>query len=119
VWEAEVPLASQAIPATLARWRERLALEARLAGEAALAPHEVIVEAIVSNAGRTLPPIAAGNSPATLARQPELAPSPRVLHLFAARDAGRDYVRRLRMAAERHLVAMGAVHTSDGEEYRD
>jgi uncharacterized protein len=119
VWEAEVPLESQAIPATLARWRERLALEARLAGEAALAPHEVIVETIVSNAGRTLPPISSGNSPATLARQPELAPAPRVLHLFAARDAGRDYVRRLRMAAERHLVAMGAFHTSDGEEYHD
>ncbi|HLJ81954.1 MAG TPA: HD domain-containing protein, partial [Ktedonobacterales bacterium] len=96
VWEAEVPLESPAIPATLARWRERLALEARLAGEAALAPHEVIVETIVSNANRALPPIAAGNSPnslTALTRQPEPPAAPRLLHLFAACDAGPDYVR--------------------------
>ena len=115
VWEAEVSPESPAIPATLARWRERLALEARLAGEAALAPHEVIVETIVSNASRALPPIAAGSSPTALTRHPTPPAAPRMLHLFVACDAGRDYVRRLRMAAERHLVVMGAVPASHGE----
>lgn len=115
VWEAEVPPEFPAIPATLARWRDRLALEAQLAGEAALAPHAVIIEALVSNAGRALPPIAAGSSPAALTRQPDPPPAPRVLHLFAARDTAPDYLRRLRMAAERHLVPMGAVPRSDSQ----
>lgn len=116
IWEAEIPPGNPAIPATLARWRERLALEARLAGEAALAPHEVIVETVVSSAGRALPPLATSGSASALIWPEEPPPAPRILHLFTAREAGRDYMFRLRMAAERHLVALGAVPLSDGEE---
>src|SRR5262249_38271117 len=58
VWEAEVLAHACTIPELLSGWRERLALENRLAAESALAPHEVIVEAVVSRAQRALPPIA-------------------------------------------------------------
>jgi hypothetical protein len=39
---------------------------------------------------------------------PPAAP-PYIFHLFVALSAGRDYQRRLRMAAERRLGAMGAM----------
>jgi uncharacterized protein len=105
VWEAELPAEASVLPNG---WQARLALEARLAAEAALAPHEVIAEALVSKAERSLPPVArAGRSrPLTLT-----APAPSalcILHLFAAPDAGRDYVHRLCLAAERHFAPLGA-----------
>jgi hypothetical protein len=105
VWEAELPAEAPALPSG---WQARLALEARLAAEAAFAPHEVIVEALVSKAERSLPPVArAGRSqPLTLAAPAPSAPC--ILHLFAAPDAGRDYVHRLRLAADRHFAPLGA-----------
>lgn len=109
VWEAEITLGARAIPETVARWRERLALEAALAAEAGLAPRDVIVEVLVSGAARALPPFAPERRPEALVWPPEPAPSPQILHLFLPADAGRDYARRLRQAAERLLTPLGAV----------
>lgn len=114
VWEAEAPAALAEIPARFARWRDRLALEARLAAEAALAPHEVIVEALVSSGVRALPPIAPTAHPRELLWQPEPEPSPRVLHVFVAAGVGRDYQRRVRVAAERLFCPLGAVPREEG-----
>jgi hypothetical protein len=110
VWEAEVPSLAAELPALFGRWRERLALEARLAREAGLAPHEVVLEVLASGAYRALPPLATVEHPPTLTRQPDPPPTPlRMVHLFAPLSAGHDYVRRLRMAAERRLGTLGAV----------
>ena len=114
VWEAEAPAAQPEIPARFARFRDRLAVEAQLAAESALAPHEVIVEALVSSGARALPPIATTPTmttghPRELVWQPEPPPSPRVLHVFVAAGVGRDYQRRARVAAERMFRPLGAV----------
>ena len=85
------------------------ALEAALAAEAGLAPRDVIVEVLVSGAARALPPFAPERRPEALVWPPEPAPSPQILHLFLPADAGRDYARRLRQAAERLLTPLGAV----------
>ena len=119
VWEAEVPPDAPAIPDILAKWRERLSLEAHLAAEAGLAAHEVVVEALVSSAARALPPTARATrsgslAPGSLAFQPEPPPAPRILHLFIAAGSPPDYVRRLRMAAARALPPLGAVYRGDG-----
>ncbi len=119
VWEAEVPPDAPAIPGILAKWRERLALEAQLASEAGLAAHEVVVEALVSSASRALPPTARATrsgtlAPGSLTFHPEPPPAPRILHLFIAADAPPDYVRRLRIAAERILPPLGAIQRDDG-----
>ena len=108
VWEAEAPSEDEAIPAVFTSWRERLQLEAHLALQSALPAHEVIVEAIVSRAGRTLPPVAeAGKT--TAFRYIAAAPAAlRVIHVFAAYDAPLDYVRRLQVAAERVFAPLGA-----------
>ena len=121
IWEAEVPPGASTIPDLLSKWRERLALEARLASEAGLPAYEVVVEALVSNAVRALPPTARATRsgslvPASLTFQPEPPPAPRILHLFIAPGAPPDYVRRLRMAAERLLPPLGAVYQSDGDD---
>ena len=109
VWEAEAPAAGAEIPARFARWRDRLALEARLATESALAPHEVIVEALVSSGSRALPPVAPVSRQHELVWQPEPPSPPRVLHVFVAAGVGRDYERRVRIAAERIFCPLGAV----------
>lgn len=119
VWEAEVPAGASTIPDLLSKWRERLALEARLASEAGLPAYEVVVEALVSNAVRALPPTARATRsgslvPGSLTFQPEPPPAPRIVHLLIAPSAPPDYVRRLRMAAERLLPPLGAVYRSDG-----
>lgn len=119
VWEAEIPPEAPAIPDILAKWRERLSLEAHLASEAGLAVHEVVVEALVSSAARALPPTARATrsgtlAPGSLAFQPAPPPAPRILHLFIAAGSPPDYVRRLRMAAERILPPLGAVYRGDG-----
>ncbi len=108
-WEAEIAPGARAIPETVARWRERLALEAALAAEVGLAPRDVIVEVLVSGAARALPPFAPERRPEALVWPPAPARSPQVLHLFLPADAGRDYARRLRQAAERMLAPLGAV----------
>lgn len=118
VWEAEAPAHTRAIPEMQRTVRERLALESRLAGEAALLPQEVIVEAIVSRAARTLPPVEQPGRSGVYARTPDALPPPRVVHILAARDAAPDYLRRLRLAAERIFTPLGALPRAeelDGE----
>lgn len=114
-WEAEIAPGARAIPAIVARWRERLALEGALAAEAGLAPRDVIVEVLVSGAARALPPFAPTERPDALSRPPEPAPAPQVLHLFLPADAGRDYARRLRQAAVRLLAPLGALARCDDD----
>ncbi len=115
VWEGETPAHSQAIPMLVAGWRERLALEVRLAAEAGLAPHEVILNPIISKAERRLPPFA--STQRSLAQEQSSTQSalqsPRVLHLFVAAGTAPDYVRRVRMAAERCFVPLGVTPRED------
>lgn len=109
VWEGETSARSQAVPAILAGWRERLTLEARLAAEAGLAPHEVILDTIVSKAERRLPPFAPAqrSNGQAGASTPPAPQAPRVLHLFVAAGTAPDYTRRLHMAAERYFIPLG------------
>ena len=108
-WEAEVPAGEATVPALLRRWRERLALEARLAGEAGLMPREVVVEALVSSAQRMLPPFATPSRFDALRWAAMPSRQPLLIHIFVAPEAQSDYVRRLCMAAERHFGPLGAV----------
>jgi uncharacterized protein len=116
VWEAEAPAHARAIPELQRTVRERLALEARLAGEAALLPREVIVEAIVSRASRALPPIERAGLSGGYSRMPAALPAPRIIHVLAPADAAPDYVRRLRLAAERLFAPLGAVPREEPAE---
>lgn len=112
LWEAEVPQAAVA-RGLLADWRARLRLEEELAAEAGLAPHEVIVEVLVSRAGRTLPPLSATGRPETLRWLPASLPAARVLHVLVAMGTPRDYARRLHAAAGRRLMALGVSGRED------
>jgi len=58
---------------------------------------------------RELPQLLAANGTETGAQALPLEEAPTIFHLFIAPDAGRDYQRRLRMAAERRLGALGAL----------
>src|SRR5262249_56358519 len=58
VWEGEVPPTARAIPTLVSGWHERLALEERLAGEGALAPHEGSVGAVGWRAPAVAPRVA-------------------------------------------------------------
>ena len=107
VWEAEIPHGRTAIIDLFGRWRDRLALEDALAAEAGLAPHEVVAVTLASSAYRELPPLLTANGETRAQEQPPDV-TPHIFHVFIAPSAGRDYQRRLRMAAERHLGAMGA-----------
>lgn len=115
VWEAVVPDESGLVALT-GRWRERLRLESALAAEAGLLPHEVVTDVVVSSAARQLPPLGLGGPVLGYGQ-----PSPRIFHLFVAPSASRDYLWRLRGAAERHLAAYGArargEHASVGTSY--
>ncbi|MFI5272218.1 MAG: HD domain-containing protein [Ktedonobacterales bacterium] len=117
VWEAVVPDDGTPLAGHFASWRERLALEAMLAAEAALAPHEVVVDLLTSGAVRALPPLGSPSGPLTLP-PPDAgeSPAPRVLRLFAPATAARDYLRRLRLAATRHFAPLGAVPHSSAPE---
>jgi len=101
------------IALALGNWRGRLACEAQLAAEAALAPDDVIITLAVSAAGRALPPLATTGQlrdlrdNTILRHLPKPPPPRRTLHLFAAPEIARDYTRRLRNAAERRLGALG------------
>jgi len=112
-WEAQTPARHEELRAALTHRRDRLALEARLAGEAGLAEHEVVVEGIVSSGRRALPPVAPAGRPDQLAWPPEPLPAPRTLHVLAAPGAPRDYVYRLRLAAARLFGAMGVAERRD------
>ena len=108
IWEAEIPRERTALLAHFDHWRDRLALEDTLAAEAGLAPHEVVADALASSAYRELPPLLTANGATPMSdAQPDVPPY--VFHLFVTPSAGRDYQRRLRMAAERRLGAMGAL----------
>jgi hypothetical protein len=109
VWEAEIPLDGSAIPRLVGSRRDRNALEETLAAEAGLAPHEVIVEAVPTTAQRELPPLLMANGGEPAARAPQVDEAPTIVHLLVDPGAGRDYQRRLRMAAERRLGALGAL----------
>lgn len=108
IWEAEIPRDHRAFITLFDGWRDRLALEDALAAEAGLASHEVVTAALASSAYRELPPLLTANGVTPMSDTPPPAP-PYVFHLFVAPSAGRDYQRRLRMAAERRLGMMGAV----------
>ncbi|WIG58002.1 MAG: hypothetical protein OJF49_000747 [Ktedonobacterales bacterium] len=109
VWEAEAPRSPDGIAQLFGSWRARDAVESRLAGEAGLARHEVIVAPLVSSAARALPPLGAPTGPLTLPQPAELLAPPMVLHLFAPAPTGQDYLRRLKMAAERVFGPMGVI----------
>jgi hypothetical protein len=100
VWEALVPSA-RAPEIPFGCVRERLELERRLAAEAGLAGHNVVLEMLTSSAARSLPPLGMPNRPDSFASLPEPEVLPCVLHLFIVPQAGHDYVRRVRIAAER------------------
>ncbi len=102
VWEALVPSSRQA-DILFGLVRERLETERRLAAEAGLAEYEVVLELITSSAARRLPPLGLPNRPDSRVALPEPEEQPCVMHLFVAPQAGRDYVRRVRIAAERHF----------------
>ena len=108
VWEGETDADEPLIPLQLARADSRLQLEAELASEAGLDPHEVILDALVSNAFRALPPV---STPSGHLGEPRVVPtlvtSPRVLHLFIGAGYGSDYARRLSQAAERRFAGLG------------
>lgn len=108
IWEAEIPRDNIAFIALFDHWRDRLALEDALAAEAGLASHEVVTAALASSAYRELPPLLTANGVTPASDTPPPVP-PYVFHLFVAPSAGRDYQRRLRMATERRLGALGAV----------
>jgi hypothetical protein len=111
-WEAEIPRDGSAIMQLIGSSRDRNALEETLAAEAGLAPHEVVVEAVATSAHRELPPLLASNGNETAvqeSREYQMDEAPTIFHLFVTPSAGRDYQRRLRMAAERRLGALGAV----------
>jgi hypothetical protein len=112
VWEAAVPPARQAeIP--FGRVRDRLGLERRLAAEAGLSEHEVVLELLTSSAARHLPPLGLPSRTEAFVALPDPEVSPCVLHLFIAPEAGRDYARRLRIAAERLFGRYGVQQLPD------
>lgn len=113
VWEVSAPTQDDALAALFARGQSRLALEERVAHEAGLAPHEVVLNYTIARGERALPPILApmpgraapvASAPITSASP---APAARTISLLIARAAGRDYVRRARMAVERALGGLG------------
>ena len=114
-WELELDGATPALPRWPVGWRERLELEELLADDAALAPHEVVVEMIAASAPRMLPPISVTDASRTLFVLPTPLPAPARVHVFVPLDIGRDYVRRVCIAAERYIGARGkVVHSAVG-----
>jgi hypothetical protein len=107
-WEAELPPEAAE---TLLRgsWQRRAELEAKLADEAGLAPQDVIVEVLISAAGRSLPPISSSGKPDGFLWLPVPHSTPPIAHLLVTAGTPRDYAHRLRTAAERHLGALGAI----------
>lgn len=109
IWEAGIPRESVAIGRLFGNRRGRLEMENILAAEAGLAVHDVVSIMLSSSAYRELPPLLTGNGVYTQISDTLPEEPPCVFHLFVAPLAGRDYQRRLRMAAERHLSTMGAL----------
>jgi uncharacterized protein len=107
IWEADAPTERSEIGAVFAGWRQRLALEDRIAAESGLPAREVVVVYMVSRVARALPsPLsqaATSNGATASAHTPG-----QEMRLLAPAGAGRDYLRRARMAAERALGELGA-----------
>lgn len=115
VWEATAPEQANALTALFAQGEARLAIEERVATEAGLLPYEVTLNYTVARGERELPPIITSQRKraepaASQVAAPDMPDTPeRTLTLLVTRSAGRDYMRRARMAAERALGALGAV----------
>jgi HD superfamily phosphohydrolase len=112
IWEAESAAGEPAIPVLLSHSGKRLRLEAELAAEAGLPPHEVILDALVSNGVRALPELwplsrAHASEEGGADGVAQLPAAPRVLHLFIGAGYGSDYIRRLCQAAERRFSTVG------------
>jgi hypothetical protein len=109
VWEVSAPAQDDALATLFAQGQARLALEERVAHEAGLAPHEVVLSYTIARGERALPPILAPmpGRAAPVASVPLATASPttpaRAISLLIAHSAGRDYVRRACMAVERAL----------------
>lgn len=105
VWQAPVAEPPPALTEPFASWGQRLDLEAQLAAESALAPHEVIADLLASSAVRPLPPVGPPSGPLsrTESEAPYTTPAVPVLRLFAPSETGPDYLRRLEIAAERRF----------------
>ena len=111
IWEAGAPPERPEIASLFAGWRQRLALEDRIAAESGLPAHEVVVVYVVSRVARALPPLLSrvGIANGAPASAPASAPAPEHgVRLIVPAGAGRDYIRRARMAAERALGELGA-----------
>ncbi len=76
-------------------------------GEAGRAGQGVVPGGLAPSAYGALPPLLTADGAIQADGALPDAP-PYIFHLFVAPTAGRDYQRRLRMAAERRLGAMGA-----------
>lgn len=114
VWETTAPAEGDQFAPLFAQGRSRLALEERIAHEAGLAPHEVVLSYTLARGERALPPTLAplpGRAAplASASASPARPSAPeRTISLLIAPAAGRDYLRRARMAAERMLGAGSA-----------
>jgi HD superfamily phosphohydrolase len=115
VWEVSAPTQDDALAALFAQGQARLALEERVALEAGLAPHEVVLSYTIARGERALPPIlaplpgrAAPVASAPLASGACPTTPERAISLLIARSAGRDYARRACMAVERTLAELNA-----------
>jgi HD superfamily phosphohydrolase len=115
IWEANAPEQNGALAALFAQGQARLEIEERVATEAGLLPHEVVLSYTVARGERTLPPILAtphGRAEPAPSLPAASAPIPatqaRGITLLVTPTAGRDYVRRAQMAAERALGPLGA-----------
>jgi len=106
IWEAVAPPDGSEIGALFANWRQRLALEERIAAESGLRAQEVVVVYVVSRVARELPPLASQahdlNGAPAISQALEHS-----VRLLAPVAAGQDYLRRARMAAERALGELG------------
>ncbi|HEU5439969.1 MAG TPA: hypothetical protein VFU88_11820 [Ktedonobacterales bacterium] len=116
VWQLPIPEPPPALTGLFASWRQRLNLESQLAAEAALAPHDVIADLLASSAIRPLPPVGPPSGPLRLTENelPYASPAAPTLRLFAPSETGRDYLRRLGIAAERLFGSFGVMsHVAD------
>lgn len=107
IWEADAPRERAEVGSLFAGWRQRLALEDRIAAESGFRTHEVVVVHVVSRVARALPPLPSQASASDSVPASGSAPE-QVVRLLAPAGVGQDYIRRARMAAERVLGELGA-----------
>ena len=110
IWEADVGEEGDAVARQFAGWRERVALEERIAAESGLRASDVIATYLVSRVARPLPPLVSQIErfdPTSLTVAPHEIPE-RFVRLMAPAGVAGAYARRARMAAERALGPLGA-----------